>query len=46
MDFDKKIEDLQKTADNFRNAYMKCMGAIEFLQLEKEAIKKDKKKDK
>ena len=46
MDIDKKIEGLQEHAKKLENAYIKCMGAIEFLTLEQENKKKDKKKDK
>ena len=46
MEIDKKIEDLQGHAKKLENAYIKCMGAIEFLVSEKEKAEKDKKKDK
>ena len=46
MDYEAKIKELQENAEKFKNAYIKCMGAIEFLTLEQENAKKDKKKDK
>ena len=46
MDIDKKMEELQEHAEKLKNAYIKCMGAIEFLVSEKEKAEKDKKKDK
>ena len=46
MNIDEKIKELQESAEKFKNAYIKCMGAIEFLTLEQENKGKDKKKDK
>ena len=46
MDYEAKIKELTENAEKFKNAYIKCMGAIEFLTLEQENNKKDKKKDK
>ena len=46
MNYEDKIKELQENAEKFKNAYIKCMGAIEFLTLEQESSKKDKKKDK
>ena len=46
MDYEAKIKELTENAEKFKNAYIKCMGAIEFLTLEQENKKKDKKKDK
>ena len=46
MDYEAKIKELQENAEKFKNAYIKCMGAIEFLTLEQENKDKDKKKDK
>ena len=46
MDYDAKIKELTENAEKFKNAYIKCMGAIEFLTVEKEKAEKDKKKDK
>ena len=43
MDYEAKIKELTENAEKFKNAYIKCMGAIEFLTAEEE---KDKKKDK
>ena len=46
MDYEVKIKELKENAEKFKNAYIKCMGAIEFLTIEKEKSKKDSKKDK
>tara|TARA_R100001594_G_scaffold133206_1_gene173798 strand:- start:528 stop:668 length:141 start_codon:yes stop_codon:yes gene_type:complete len=46
MDYEEKIKELQENAEKFKNAYIKCMGAIEFLTLEQKNKEKDKKKDK
>ena len=46
MNIEEKIKELQENAEKFKNAYIKCMGAIEFLVSEQENAKKDKKKDK
>ena len=46
MDIDKKIKELQESAEKFKNAYIKHMGVIEFLMLEKQNNEKDNKKDK
>lgn len=46
MDFDEKIKEMTENAKKLENAYIKCMGAIEFLTIEKEKAQKDKKKDK
>ena len=46
MDYEAKIKELQENAEKFKNAYIKCMGAIEFLTSEQEKEKKDEKKDK
>ena len=46
MNYEEKIKELQENAKKFENAYIKCMGAIEFLTIEKEKAQKDKKKDK
>ena len=46
MNIDEKIKELQESAEKFKNAYIKCMGAIEFLVSEQEKAEKDKKKDK
>ena len=46
MDYDAKIKELTENAEKFKNAYIKCMGAKEFLTLEQENKEKDKKKDK
>ena len=46
MDYESKIKELQENAEKFKNAYIKCLGAIEFLTSEKENKEKDKEKDK
>ena len=46
MNYEDKIKELQENAEKFKNAYIKCMGAIEFLVSEQEKSEKDKKKDK
>ena len=46
MNYEEKIKELQENAKKFENAYIKCMGAIEFLVSEQEKAQKDKKKDK
>ena len=46
MNYEGKIKELQENAEKFKNAYIKCMGAIEFLVSEQEKAEKDKKKDK
>ena len=46
MNYEGKIKELQENAEKFKNAYIKCMGAIEFLVSEQEKSGKDKKKDK
>ena len=46
MNVDEKIKELEESAEKFRIAYIKCMGAIEFLTLEKTNQEKNKKKDK
>ena len=46
MDYEEKLKELQENAEKFKNAYIKCMGAIEFLQLEQKNAEESKKKDK
>ena len=46
MNYDDKIKELRENAEKFRNAYIKCMGAIEFLELEQKNNENDKKDDK
>ena len=41
-----QLKELQENAEKFKNAYIKCMGAIEFLTSEKQNAEKDNKKDK
>jgi len=48
--YDNKIKEMTENAKKFENAYIKCIGTIEFLTVEKEKaqqeLSKDKKKDK
>tara|TARA_R100000808_G_C2040477_1_gene80309 strand:+ start:81 stop:260 length:180 start_codon:yes stop_codon:yes gene_type:complete len=48
MDYEAKIKELTDNAEKFKNAYVKTMGALEFLMAEqaKEEEKKEEKKDK
>ena len=50
MNYEEKIKELQENAKKFENAYIKCIGTIEFLTIEKQKaqqkLSKDKKKDK
>tara|TARA_Y100001938_G_C7961602_1_gene364595 strand:- start:113 stop:253 length:141 start_codon:yes stop_codon:yes gene_type:complete len=46
MNVDEKIKELEESAEKFRIAYIKCMGAIEFLRSENKKEEKDNKKDK
>ena len=46
MDYEAKLKELQENAEKFKNAYIKCMGAIEFLRSENKKEEKDNKKDK
>ena len=46
-DVDKKLENLLELAERYKQAHLKCLGAIEFLQKEKEEKKEEEtKKDK
>ena len=45
-DIDKELEELQKMLETYKQAYIKCMGAIEYLEKKKSEQKEDKKKDK
>ena len=45
-DIDKELEELRKMLETYKQAYIKCMGAIEYLEKKKSEQKEDKKKDK
>ena len=44
MDFDKEIEKMEKQLKAIETAYIKCMGTIEYLKSQKEAVKNEKDK--
>ena len=44
-DIDKEIEKLEKLLEQYKQAYVKCLGALEFLQNKKEEESKDSKKE-
>ena len=46
QDIDKELEKLKGMLKQYEQAYIKCMGAIEFLEKKKAEESKDKKKDK
>jgi hypothetical protein len=46
MDYDAKIKEMTENAKKFENAYIKCIGTIEFLTIEKERAQKESSKDK
>ena len=46
QDIDKEIEKLKEMLKQYEQAYLKCMGAIEFLERKKKEESKDKKEDK
>ena len=46
QDIDKELEKLRGMLKQYEQAYIKCMGAKEFLEKKKEEESKDKKKDK
>ena len=46
MDYEEKLKELHDNAEKFKNAYIKCMGAIEFIQSEQKNAEESKKKDK
>ena len=46
QDIDKEIEKLKEMLKQYEQAYLKCMGAIEFLEKKKAEESKDKKEDK
>ena len=46
QDIDKELEKLRGMLKQYEQAYVKCMGAIEFLEKKKTEESKDKKEDK
>ena len=46
QDIDIELEKLRGMLKQYEQAYMKCSGAIEYLEKKKEEESKDKKKDK
>ncbi len=46
QDIDKEITKLKEMLKQYEQAYIKCMGAIEFLEKKKSEESKDKKEDK
>ena len=42
LDLDKELEELKKMLETYKQAYIKCMGAIEFLENKKKDEQKDK----
>ena len=46
QDIDKELEKLRGVLKQYEQAYVKCMGAIEFLEKKKSEESEDKKKDK
>ena len=46
QDIDKELEKLKEMLKQFEQAYIKCMGAREFLEKKKTEESKDKKEDK
>lgn len=44
--YDEKIKEMSEHAKKIENAYIKCMGTIEFLQLEKQKLSETKDKEK
>ena len=46
QDIDKELEKLKGMLKQYEQAYMKCMGAIEYLEKKKSEESEDKKKDK
>ena len=50
MDYDKEIKDLEVMLEQYKQAYVKCAGALEYLKNKKEETKdlkeeKNKKKE-
>ena len=46
QDIDKELEKLKGMLKQYEQAYIKCMGAIEFLEKKKAEESKEKKEDK
>lgn len=46
QDIDKEIAKLKEMLKQYEQVYIKCMGAIEFLEKKKSEELKDKKEDK
>ena len=46
QDIDKELEKLRGMLKQYEQAYVKCMGAIEFLAKKQEEESEEKKKDK
>ena len=46
QDIDKEIAKLKEMLKQYEQAYIKCMGAIEFLEKKKAEESKEKKEDK
>ena len=46
QDIDKELEKLRGMLKQYEQAYVKCMGAIEFLEKKQEEESEEKKKDK
>ena len=46
QDIDKELEKLKEMLKQYEQAYIKCMGAIEFLEKKKAEESKEKKEEK
>jgi len=46
QDINKELEKLKEMLKQYEQAYIKCMGAIEYLEKKKSEGSKDKKEDK
>ena len=46
QDIDKELEKLRGILKQYEQAFIKCMGAIEFLEKKQKEESEDKKKDK
>ena len=46
QNIDKELEKLKEMLKQYEQAYIKCMGAIEFLEKKKAEESKDKKEEK
>ena len=45
-DIDKEIDELKKMLETYKQAYIKCMGAMEYLEKKKSEQKEEKKEEK